>query len=392
MNDTVKFNSYPNNMNDTVKFNSYPKNFPLPLLLDGSTGVLLMRYGMKAGESPEKFVLDNPDILIKLQNTYVSSGSDAVFAATFGCNRPTLQRDGFVNADAAEIASRLAAISKKTNAKLIGGDMGPTGLFIEPFGDSTFDEIIDIYAEQAQGLESAGVDFFITETNISLYETKAAVLGVKKVSDKPIFATLSLDKNGRTLSGDTLLASFLTLAEAGVNAFGANCSTGPDVIYELLKQIVPYSFKLGIPLIAKPNAGLPVQHEDGTQSYDADWTVFEKYAEKFLKSGIYILGGCCGTDDRYIAAIRTVIDTAVIDTAVIDTTPIAVNDCADPRELVCTNKAVCAKKDAQVVTIDDMESAREFISDSFFADEPVTVKADGDILNYIKKYYNGKVI
>ena len=364
-------------------FKRYPKDFPLPLLLDGSTGVRLMKLGMPDGYCTETFVLENPDIFINMQKTYVDSGSDAVAAPTFGANKPSLLRHGYgENTDIAELNKSLVDLSKRTGAKLIAGDMSPTGLFIEPFGDSTFDEIVEIYAEQARGLEAADIDFYLCETNISLNEVRAAVIGIKSVSDKPVFVTVTIDENGRTLSGDTLLASLITLAELGISAFGANCSTGPDKMYDQLKLIVPYAIGLGIPLIAKPNAGMPHQHEDGSQTFDMEPCVFKEYADIFLANGIYIFGGCCGTDDKFIGEMRKQID---------NTVTFELPDAAEVDNLVCTNKEVCTRDEAETVEIADMDEAEEFIEDSAFGGDPVNIIADSEILKYIKKYYNGKV-
>ena len=364
-------------------FKRYPKDFPLPLLLDGSTGVRLMKLGMPDGCCTETFVLENPDIFIGMQKTYVAGGSDAVAAPTFGANKPSLLRHGYgEDTDIAELNKSLVELSKRTGAKLIAGDISPTGLFIEPFGDSTFDEIVEIYAEQARGLDAAGVDFYLCETNISVNEVRAAVIGIQSVSDKPIFVTVTIDENGRTLSGDTLLSSLIILAELGISAFGANCSTGPDKMYEQLKSVVPYAVGLGIPLIAKPNAGMPHQHEDGSQSFDMDSCVFGEYADIFLANGIYIFGGCCGTDDTYISEMRKCID---------NTVTYNLPEAIDTTDMVCTNKEICSRADAETIEIADMDEAAEFLEDAAFGGDPVNIKADEKILNYIKKYYNGKV-
>jgi Methionine synthase I (cobalamin-dependent), methyltransferase domain len=364
-------------------FKRYPKKFPLPLLLDGATGTQLMKRGMPNGYCTETFVLENPDLFINMQKEYVNNGADIVLAPTFGANRPSILRHGYdESVDVAELNKSLVAISKQTGAKFIGGDMSPTGLFIEPFGDSTFDEIVEIYAEQARGLEAGGVDFFMCETNINLNEVRAEVIGIRQVSDKPIFVTITVDENGRTISGDTLLAALITLADLGINAFGANCSTGPDKMYDQLKLIVPYAVGLGIPLIAKPNAGMPHQHEDGSQTFDMDPCVFKEYADIFLSNGIYIFGGCCGTDENFIGEMRKRID---------DTKIFELPEAAEVDNLVCTNKEICLRDEAESVEITDMDEAEEFIEDSAFGGNPVNIIAGDEILKYIKKYYNGKV-
>ena len=186
--------------------------------------------------------------------------------------------------------------------------MSPTGLFIEPFGDTPFDKVVEIYREQAKALDAAGVDFFITETNISLQEARAAVIGIREASDKPIFATVTVDENGYTLNGDELSCCFAALADLGISAFGTNCSQGPEGMLALLKGLVPMSISLGIPLIAKPNAGMPHEDEGGNRRFDLDADGFAKFVPEFLKAGIPILGGCCGTDGCFIKKIRESVD------------------------------------------------------------------------------------
>jgi len=325
-----------------------------------------MKLGMPSGCSVEKYVLENPEKLIDIQTKYVSNGSDAVMAPTFTATRPKLKDHGFNNV--IKINTDLVEISKKSGAKFIGGDMTTTECFIEPF-----DTIVEYYAEQVRGLEAGGVDFYMPETNINLNEVRAAVTAIRSVTDKPIFVTMTIESNGRTMSGDTLFASLLTLAELGINAFGANCSTGPEEMFKLLEPIAPYAVGLGIPLIAKPNAGLPDQHE-------RDAKLFGQYAEKFLNAGILIIGGCCGTDECYIAEMKKAIDKFDINCLQVDA--------IDSSDLVCTNREVCKRSEADEITVIDSE---EFIEDSMFLERPVIINAESEILNYIKKYYNGKI-
>lgn len=301
-------------------FHRYPKSFPLPLVLDGSTGTSLMAEGMPAGVCTEKWVLENPDAIKKIQRRYIECGSHAVYAPTFGANRPTLERNGID--DCENTNKSLAALSVGSSA-LIGGDMSPTGLFIEPFGDTPFEDIVTVYKEQAAALEAAGVDFFISETNISLQEARAAVLGIREVSDKPIFVTMTVDEGGFTLGGDSLASCLLSLSELGISAFGTNCSQGPEGMLALLRELVPMSITLGIPLIAKPNAGMPHEDECGCRHFDLSAEDFAKFVPEFLKAGIPIMGGCCGTDSDYVKAIRAAVDAVHLDYRILMPTPVA---------------------------------------------------------------------
>lgn len=310
----------------------FPAGFPLPFILDGATGTALMREGMPRGACTECWVTENPHILRDIQHSYARAGSDAVLTPTFGANRASLERHG-VKAPASEFNEKLSAISRGI-AEYTGGDISPTGLFMAPYGDASFEDIAAIYAEQARGL-CGSVDFFEIETMISLAEARAAVTGIRSVTQKPVFVTLTVDKNGRTMSGDTLDASLLTLAALSIEAFGCNCSVGPAEMLEALRPLGPLSAALGIPLIAKPNAGMPREKDDGTQQFDLGARQFGEYIPAFIENGIYILGGCCGTDDSHIAEIRRRIPER-IEPHIIP---------ADISRLACTNKTVDTYKE-----------------------------------------------
>jgi len=278
--------------NISSPFPKFP--FELPMILDGACGTRLIEHGMPSGICAENWICEHSDIMASIQKSYVSSGSDALYTPTFGANFATLSRYN-CEQKIEYINKALCELTKTAGAKYIGGDVSPTGRLIYPSGDSTLDEICEIYAEQARHLENY-VDFYISETNISLAEAKAAVLGIKSVSQKPVFVTFTVNENGKTLFGDELLCCLLTLFDIGISAFGINCSFGAEKMLDIIKPLVPYSHSLGIPLIAKPNAmcgGEKASPED-----------FGKIANELLKSGIYILGGCCGTDEKHIAAIK----------------------------------------------------------------------------------------
>lgn len=383
-------------------FHRFPKDFPLPMLLDGSTGTSLMRCGMPNGACPESWVLEHPDIIKKIQRGYVDAGSDALYTPTFGANSPTLKRNRLDGAD--RINRELAELTVG-RARLTGGDMSPTGLFIEPFGDATFDEVAGIYAEQASALDAAGVDFFIVETNISLQEVRAAVTGIKQVSSKPVFVTMTVDDNGRTLSGDRLDCCLVALAELGISAFGTNCSQGPDKMLELLRGLTQLSVSLGIPLIAKPNAGMPHEDPDGSRHFDLDAESFAKYAPEFLASGIYILGGCCGTDDEYIAGLRAAIDSfrptgelpAPIDTSALACTNrtlarVNLDELGEP--VLADDDLADAEPDDDwlYVSIPDADAADCFIEYAPTLPYPCAVTGDKTEIERVKRLYNGRLV
>ena len=384
-------------------YSRFPKNFPLPMVLDGSTGTSLMREGMPAESCTEKWVLEHPDAIKKIQSEYIENGSDALYAPTFGANRPTLERSEIT--DAAETNEKLASLTVGRGV-LTGGDMSPTGLFIEPFGDTPFDEVVAAYSEQAKALDKAGVDFFISETNISLQEARAAVIGIREVSDKPIFVTMTVDDTGRTLSGDDLVCCLMSLAELGISAFGTNCSQGPDGMLELLKDLAPYSLALGIPLIAKPNAGLPHEDEDGNRHFDLDADTFGKYVPEFLKAGIPILGGCCGTDAGFIKKIRGSIDSLApsldysrierIDTSNFACTnrmyAEAVDLGAPIKVKECFYDDACMEENFINAELDDEAAADIFIENAPMLTVPCAVTGDESAVAKAKRYYNGKLL
>ena len=378
----------------------FPAEFPLPFILDGATGTALMKRGMPSGACTEEWVLANPDALREVQQGYRASGSDAVYAPTFGANAPTLSRHK-MKADVTELNKQLAALSIE-EGRLTGGDMSPTGLFIEPYGDTPFDDVVDIYAEQAKGLDEAGVDFFIAETMINLNELRAAVMGIRQVSDKPIFATLTVDERGRTMSGDALESAFIVLCELGVSAVGTNCSVGPDKMLEVLRTLTPLSLAYGVPLIAKPNAGMPHEDEHGCQHFDLSADEFASYARSFADAGALLLGGCCGSDDGFIAAIRRELDgyepniTAqpcnIGSVAATNREWLNVTDTDDVVEVdEDFPDTVDEDADYLCLSVSDTDSAEIFCEQAFTLTQPIAMTGDPDAVAYCQRYYNGRI-
>ena len=271
-----------------------------PLILDGATGTQLQKRGYQGDVSAEQWVLDHPDSIQDIQRRYVQAGSQIVYAPTFGANRQKLEERGIFN-QTAEYNQRLVALSRQAvgNRAWVGGDISPTGLFLSPLGEASFEELVDIYAEQAVGLEQAGGDLFAVETMMTLADARAAVLAIRSVSDKPIFVTFTCDESGRCLSGTDVAAALVVLQGMGVSAFGLNCSTGPEQMLLQLRRLRDYA---RVPLIAKPNAGMPVT-VDGKTTYDCTQEEFVRWVPEMLQAGTAIFGGCCGTDEDYIAAL-----------------------------------------------------------------------------------------
>ena len=280
--------------------------FVLPLLLDGSTGVQLSNAGMPEGACTEKWALEHPDVIKNIQRSYVSAGSQAVYAPTFCANRAKLGDYGLAD-QVGEMNRALVALSREAVGPdiLVGGDMTSLGLFLKPFGEASFQEFVSVYQEQAEALEQAGVDFFIAETLMSLAEARAAVIGIRRVSEKPVFVTITCDENGRMLSGTPAATALVILQNMNIDAFGLNCSVGPDAMVPVARTLAPYA---QIPLIIKPNAGLP-EIENGHTVFRLSPEDFAAHTGDFADCGVRIFGGCCGTDRRHIEALAQALKT-----------------------------------------------------------------------------------
>ena len=280
-------------------------NFPfsLPFFLDGATGTELLKRGMKEGDCTERFILENKAVFQQLQKEYIAAGASALLAPTFGANLPTLKRHGFAEEEADDTVKALAAVTKEIagDAVKVGGDLSPTGLLIKPFGNTEPEEVISIYKREASALLEAGVDFFFVETMISAAEAKLAVTAIRALSEEiPVFVSLTVEKSGRTMSGDLPAAALLSLSPLNIAAFGCNCSVGPDVVLNALTPAAPYAKALGIPMSAKPNAGMP---ESGV--YPVTPEALAAYRPSFEAIGARLLGGCCGTTPDHIRAIAS---------------------------------------------------------------------------------------
>lgn len=276
-----------------------------PMILDGATGTMLLENGMPGGVCTEQWVVEHPDVLQKIQRQYAAAGSNIVYAPTFGANRIKLAQHGLGD-KVAEYNRRLVEISREAvgDGVMIAGDLAPTGQFIPPVGDLPFEDMVDIYTEQAQALEDAGVDLFVIETIMTIPDARAAVLAVKSVSSKPIFVTFTVDEHGRTLTGSDVEAALVAMEALGVTAFGLNCSTGPEAMVPLFRRLREHT---SLPLICKPNAGLP-QTVGGKTVYHCPPEEFVAWVDALADGGVMVYGGCCGTTPAHIAALKQRVD------------------------------------------------------------------------------------
>lgn len=281
-----------------------------PVILDGATGTWLQNQGLPAGTGPDLWAVRNPDILRSLQSAYLEAGSDIIYAFTFGANRIKLAENKIPVSDVTEINRELASISCQARDDFcrshsgrqvyVAGDLAPVGKFLYPAGELLFCDLIAIYQEQAAALVRAGVDLFVIETMMDLAQVRAAIIAIRNVSGLPIMATVTLESNGRTLSGNGPLECLLSLTDLGISAFGINCSHGPAIMRQWLAPLLEIS---PLPLIAKPNAGLPELRE-GKTVFSMNESDFAAEMQLLAKAGVRILGGCCGTGPGYIAQMK----------------------------------------------------------------------------------------
>lgn len=279
------------------------------IYLDGATGSVLVKRGMPSGVCPELWILDNPEILIGLQEEYLLAGTNILLAPTFTSNRIKLAEYGIadsleeINRGLVELSMTAVRRHKEKYPEavaFVAADITMTGQQLTPMGTLDFEELVDIYKEQLIYLTDAGVDLIFIETMMSLQETRAALLAVKEQCDLPVIASLTYESDGRTLYGTDAMTAMAVLQSLGADAVGTNCSTGPDKMLVNIKKMA----ELGrIPIVAKPNAGLPRLAEDGSTVYDMTPELFAEEMLPIIEAGASIIGGCCGTTPSHIKAL-----------------------------------------------------------------------------------------
>lgn len=276
------------------------------ILLDGATGSNLIKRGMPSGVCPEQWILEHPQALVELQKSYVEAGTDILYAPTFTANRIKLEEYGLAERQE-EMINDLVALSRQAaegGKALVAGDLTMTGQQLRPMGNMELETLIEVYGEQIRMMESAGVDLLVVETMMSLGETRAALIAAREVTELPVMVTMTFEADGRTLFGTDARTAAIVLESLGADAIGVNCSTGPAKMREIVEEMAQVS---SLPLIAKPNAGLPAVNEQGQTVYDMDSETFVAQMEELVAAGAVILGGCCGTDSTYIAGLRRMV-------------------------------------------------------------------------------------
>lgn len=276
------------------------------LYLDGATGSNLVKAGMPSGVCPEQWILEHQDVMLQLQKNYVQAGTNILYAPTFTANRVKLA-EYHLEKNMTSMIRDLVAISKKAaestpgHPVYVAGDLTMTGEQLKPMGKMDLETLIDIYKEQILCLVDAGADLLVVETMMSLAETRAALIAAKEVCDLPVIATLTFEADGRTLFGTDAKTAAIVLESLGASAIGANCSTGPAQMESIISEMVSHT---RIPVIAKPNAGLPFLDENGTTCYNMEAEEFAEEMEVLVNAGATILGGCCGTTPEFIRQIH----------------------------------------------------------------------------------------
>lgn len=270
------------------------------VFLDGATGTNLQAAGMKMGVCPEQWILEHPQAFIELQREYVKAGTNILYAPTFTANRIKLAEYGLEN-QLEEMNQNLVALSREAaqGRAYVAGDLSMTGRQLQPIGDMLFEELVDIYKEQVRALENAGVDLYVVETMMSLQECRAALLAVRECTNLPVMVSLTYEETGRTLYGTDPQTAVIVLQSLGADVIGMNCSAGPDTMTEQVKAMYEVS---DVPILVKPNAGLP-KLADGCTVYDMGAGEFAESVKTLAACGARVFGGCCGTTPEHIRAM-----------------------------------------------------------------------------------------
>ena len=277
-------------------------------LMDGATGSNLMKAGMPRGVCTEQWVLKHPDAILTLQSAYKAAGSDMVYAPTFCANRRGLARCGREN-DVALLNRQLVALSREAagGRALVAGDLTTTGVPLEPAGTMTYHELFEIYTEQITALAKAGADLLVVETMLGIDEMTVALEAAQSVCALPVLCSMTVQADGSGYFGGTCVEAVETLQELGFvhkDYYTGNCSTGPDQLESLVRNMRQAA---KVPLLVKPNAGMPEISPEGEAIYSMGPAAFAQHMRTLIDAGAALVGGCCGTNPRYISALRDVL-------------------------------------------------------------------------------------
>ena len=263
------------------------------IFYDGAIGTMLQKSGLKPGQRPDIMNMTAPGVVENVHRMYVDAGSDIIVTNTFGANANALRAAGYSPAEVIAAAVSIAKRAAGDRAK-VALDIGPLGEMIEPLGDLEVKSAYELFKEQAAAGENAGADLVAIETMSDLTELETAICAVKENTALPVLATMTFDKTGRTYLGCAPESFAETAGRLGAAAVGLNCSLAPEEMYDTAERIAKAT---DLPLIVKPNAGLP---DSRTGSYSIGPVEFARQMLPFIKLGVKIVGGCCGTTPEYI--------------------------------------------------------------------------------------------
>ena len=269
-----------------------------PLLLDGATGSNLMKAGMPKGVCAETWILDHPQAILELQRAYVAAGSQVLLAPTFTAGRMYLSQHG-LEGELKALNRRLVALSREAaqGQAWVAGDMTTMGR-----ADVPYETMLEYYEEQARALAEAGVDLILCETLMGHDEAMAALEGCRMAAaELPVCCSFSVTADGMLYFGGSVYEAAPQVAEFGADAVGINCSVGPDQLESVVRALQE---SLTVPVIAKPNAGMPEIDDQGNAHYSMHAADFGRHMAALHRAGASILGGCCGTEPPYIAALK----------------------------------------------------------------------------------------
>lgn len=268
---------------------------------DGAMGTMLQEAGLAPGHCPELWNIEQPDNVTAVHRQYIANGADIIETNTFGANRIKLSHYGLSHQVAALNTAAVAAARAACTARTkVAGSVGPTGKFIAPLGDLSFDEAYQVFAEQITALHQAGVDMILIETIIDIQEMRAALLAAKTVTDKPVICQLTYEADGRTVTGTDPRTAALILEAMGADIIGANCSLGPAQLLAVVKILAQTT---NLPISIQPNAGMP-ELINGQTVFPMSPAEMAEWAVKLANAGASYLGGCCGTTPAHIKAVR----------------------------------------------------------------------------------------
>ena len=273
------------------------------IILDGGMGTMLQAAGLPVGQLPELWNITAPEKITAVHRQYTEAGSRILYTNTFGANRHKVKNCGFTPAELIAGGVRAAREAAGDTGAKVALDIGPIGQLLEPLGTLSFEDVYDIYKEMVTAGEAAGADLIVFETMSDLYEAKAAVLATKENTALPVWVTMTFEASGRTFTGTSIPSMALTLTGLGVDALGFNCSLGPKELLPMVKELRQWT---DLPLILKPNAGLP---DPATGAYTITPEEFARELASAADLGVTIFGGCCGTTPDFIRTLSDALST-----------------------------------------------------------------------------------